>query len=146
MQDIEQKIASFREYCALHRCKVTSERLAILRRVYGMEDHFDADDLLIQLRKEGNHVSRATIYRTLDLLVRMGILSRERMGGDQYIYECIQERGTHYHTICTGCGKIEEFVHPDIEKTVRRVMASAGFQPVNHSLKIFGLCSECSDE
>ena len=138
------RVQAFREFCREKKYKVTTERIEILKEVCGARGHFDADDLLIKMKKKHRKVSRATIYRTLELLVEMNFLNRERLGGEQYLYECIAEGETHYHCICNKCGQIVEFTDEKIQNFLDKKSRELNFNHKHHNLKVFGTCQRCT--
>ena len=83
------------------------------------------------------------MYRTLSLLVEGGFLDCLDLGQDRKLYEHILGHEHHDHIICLSCQKILEFQEPKIEELQEQVMASHGFSITNHSLRLFGYCSEC---
>ena len=95
----------FVQYLRDNNLKVTKERLMLLEELFGSSGHLDADSLLFQLRSQGKHVSRATIYRTLDLLVQCGLARKSRLGREHYVYEKVTPGKRHDHMVCTGCGQ-----------------------------------------
>ncbi len=133
----------FIQYLRDNNLKVTKERLMLLDELFNSSGHLDADSLLFQLRNQGKHVSRATIYRTLDLLVQCGLARRSRLGREHYVYEKVTPGKRHDHMVCTGCGKIIEFYDADLDERQRQVCLEHTFRPTFYSLQIQGLCNEC---
>jgi Fur family ferric uptake transcriptional regulator len=133
----------FVQYLRDNNLKVTKERLMLLEELFGSSGHLDADSLLFQLRSQGKHVSRATIYRTLDLLVQCGLARKSRLGREHYVYEKVTPGKRHDHMVCTGCGKIIEFYDADLDERQRQVCLEHNFRPSFYSLQIQGLCQEC---
>jgi len=133
----------FVQYLRDNNLKVTKERLMLLEELFGSSGHLDADSLLFQLRSQGKHVSRATIYRTLDLLVQCGLARKSRLGREHYVYEKVTPGKRHDHMVCTGCGRIIEFYDNDLDERQRQVCLEYNFRPSFYSLQIQGLCQEC---
>jgi Fur family ferric uptake transcriptional regulator len=133
----------FVQYLRDNNLKVTKERLMLLEELFGSSGHLDADSLLFQLRSQGKHVSRATIYRTLDLLVQCGLARKSRLGREHYVYEKVTPGKRHDHMVCTGCGRIIEFYDADLDERQRQVCLEHNFRPSFYSLQIQGLCQEC---
>jgi Fur family ferric uptake transcriptional regulator len=133
----------FVQYLRDNNLKVTKERLMLLEELFGSNGHLDADSLLFQLRSQGKHVSRATIYRTLDLLVQCGLARKSRLGREHYVYERVTPGKRHDHMVCTGCGRIIEFYDTDLDERQRQVCLEHNFRPSFYSLQIQGLCQEC---
>ena len=133
----------FIQYLRDNNLKVTKERLMLLEELFNSTGHLDADSLLFQLRNKGRKVSRATIYRTLDLLVQCGLARKSRLGREHYVYERVTPGKRHDHMVCTGCGTIIEFYDAELEERQREVCLSYHFRPTFYSLQIQGLCAEC---
>jgi Fur family transcriptional regulator, ferric uptake regulator len=133
----------FVQYLRDNNLKVTKERLMLLEELFNSTGHLDADSLLFQLRNQGKRVSRATIYRTLDLLVQCGLARKSRLGREHYVYERVTPGKRHDHMVCTGCGRIIEFYDSDLDERQRQVCLEHNFRPSFYSLQIQGLCAEC---
>ena len=96
MNDRERGI--FRKYLERRGLKLTAERLAVFDELFARHEHFEADELLVRLRASHKKISRATIYRTLELLVDSGIVGRVRIGESGYRYERLRA-GEHHDQI-----------------------------------------------
>jgi Fur family ferric uptake transcriptional regulator len=124
--------------------KFTPERRTILAEAFRMKKHFEVAQLIERLRTKGKFISRATIYRTVALLVSCGLL-KETIAGERHAhYEADWGYGHHDHLICIACGKITEFENARIEALQNEVCRASGFQPVTHQLEIRGYCKECA--
>src|SRR3989339_870558 len=133
----------FKEYLTSKKLKFTSERQAILNRVFENHKHFEADELLVDLRLNDMKISKATIYRTLALLVKSGLL-REVIFGERHArYEHVYGHEHHDHLVCIKCGKIIEFSDERIEKYQDEVCRKNKFKVDSHRLQIQGLCEDC---
>src|SRR5262245_59806996 len=93
----------FRQFLATRGLRMTREREVILDAILDTREHFDVERLYVELRKRDRFVSRATIYRTLHLLVESGLLDRARFGTDAFSYEQMHGREHHDHMVCNGC-------------------------------------------
>jgi Fur family transcriptional regulator, ferric uptake regulator len=133
----------FQRYLKNRGLKFTPERRDLFDEIFKRHEHFEADELLFRLKQRGRKISRATIYRGLDLLVSAGVVGRVRVGEEGYRYERLHAGEHHDHMICLGCGKIIEFFEPAIEELQDRVCARAGFRAVTHSHHIRGFCRDC---
>lgn len=132
-----------RAYLRERGLKLTSERQTLLRAILGSEEHFEPEDLLVSLRQQGIRVGKATIYRTLPLLVDCGILRRAFLGQNRAYYEHCLGSGPHDHMICTNCGRVIEFDSTDILQLRERLAAAAGFIAQSHRFQIAGICQKC---
>ena len=137
--ELEQFLDQLRERG--HR--VTPERLHLFREVYSQHGHIDAEALLESIKKRGLKISRATLYRNLDLLAELGFVKRYRLGGSRFLYEHVHAGQRHDHLVCSECGRVAEFVSPGIEAMQREICRAHGFDPDEHTLQISGICLDC---
>lgn len=137
----ERKI--FADYLRRKALKTTRERTAVFEEIFSAHRHFDADDLVLRMREKGTKVSRATVYRTLELLHEVGLVGRVRLNEEKYRYERLRKGEHHDHLVCTGCDKVIEFVEPAIEDLQDVVCERLGFSATSHVHQIFGLCAAC---
>lgn len=126
--------------------RVTPERLALLDEVFAQHRHIDAEELHRALLAQGHKISRATVYRNLDLLVEMGLVSRQRLGSRRYLYEHVHAGQRHDHLVCSKCGRVVEFLSPGISALQQEISRAHGFVPGRHTLQILGICQSCADE
>jgi len=137
-------IDQFRKFLQDGQYRITPERFEVLDAVLAWDDHFDADNLFIHLKSNGSKVSRATVYKTLNLLHECGLVSRYRFSQGHAQYEKTTDRPHHDHMVCTRCGKIIEFENSRVVRLQDDACAVYGFKPTYHSFQIFGVCLECS--
>lgn len=135
--------AAFARYLKEKGLKTTRERTALLEEIFSAHRHFDADDLVSRMRDRGKKISRATVYRTLDLLHECGLVGRVRLNEEKYRYERLRSGEHHDHLVCTICGKIVEFVDPRIEEMQEEVCRRYDFAPTSHSHQVRGVCVAC---
>lgn len=132
-----------RQYIRENGLRLTRVRSTILESVDECEGHFDADELYEVVRKKGARVSRATVYRTLPLLVKTGLIKETLRSGDRSRYEHALGHTHHDHLECIQCGKIVEFKVEEIETLQEKLCRRNGFTAVDHQLSIRGYCSAC---
>ena len=132
----------FIQYLRENNLKVTQERLALLDEIDATDEHLDADELLARMKKKQRKVSRATVYRTLDLLVQCGLVRKSRLGREHYYYEKMEPGGGHHHMVCTATGKIIEFWDADLDERLRRICQEHKFRPTFISIQVQGLSEE----
>lgn len=119
----------------------TPERYAILEKAVALSAHFDVDQLYNAMEDDGYHVSRATLYNTLELLCEAGILNRHLFATNQARYEVAH--GSHLHLICRRCGKIREIEDSDLTTNLLS-HDYPGFHAEYSSSSIYGICDECN--
>ena len=141
--EFEQQFEDFLKSTGL---RLTEKRMEILREVVAYPGHFQTEDLLVQMRRNGYDVSRPTIYRTLPLLVKSGLLTEFIDAHKNTRYESIHSLKEHAHLICLRCGQIVEFKEPEIDALQKAVCDAHKFKPVRFRNEIIGHCSECQAE
>ena len=124
--------------------RVTGERLAIFDEVFSQHGHIDAEELLTAMRARGLKISRATVYRNLDLLVDSGLARRQQLGRRRFLYEHVHGGQQHDHLVCTGCGRVVEFMSPGIAALQAEICRAHGFAPGQSTLQIAGRCLACT--
>ena len=145
MSEYEQNTArdKFNSFLQKSGLKLTSERLSILNESLATDGHFEADDLLVILKQRGRKTSRATVYRTLEILAQAGVLRKVCLGGAAIQFEKMPSV-RHDHLICQMCGKKFEFVMPELKELQDKVCQYNNFVMKDYCFQIFGLCAECA--
>lgn len=135
----------FREYLSSRPKpqRFTVPQRDLIRHIFAQHDHFDADQLIDDVRKADLGISRATIYRTLNKLVDAGLLRRIEVG-DRTVFEHDYGYPQHEHLVCERCKKMFEFQSAEIQKALQDVCAQHGFQSVGHTLVVRGVCADCN--
>ena len=127
--------------------KYTEQRAVILQILLNIDEHLNAEELNDIIKKEypAQNIGIATIYRTLNFLEEVDLISSISFGKDGKKYEGNNDEH-HDHIICTTCGKIVEFLDEQIEKRQDDIALENGFEITNHTLQIFGICSNCTEK
>ncbi|HVA72129.1 MAG TPA: transcriptional repressor [Candidatus Limnocylindrales bacterium] len=121
----------------------TREREMIFDFVATLRRHFSADDVLFGLHRRSQRVSRATVYRTLDLLVAGGALQRLPMDQGGFLYEHHHGRKQHAHLYCLGCGALVDYPMGALGRLPQRVRREVGFEAAHLLLRVCGYCKRC---
>ena len=127
----------FKAHLKKNNLKFTTERLSILEEVFETHEHFEADELLDLLKQKNIQTSRATVYRTLDVLVQCKLVNKLNFGTSSAKYEHIYGHSHHDHII-TDEGEIIEFYDERIEKLQEEIAEKHGIVLTNHVMQLYG--------
>ena len=134
---------TFRDFLRKKKLKFTPERRQILTVVFSLHGHFDVDSLYEVLRRQDRRISRATIYRTLPLLIKSGLVRETMRCQGRISYEHVFGHQHHDHLLCVKCGKVIEFHSDRLENLQNRICQKYKFKPLEHRLGIRGYCQKC---
>ena len=138
VEALEQAKNIFSEYLENKKHRKTPERFAILEEVYARDDHFDVEMLFKNLKETGHHVSRATVYNTLDLLLDCDLVIKHQFGNNVALYEKSLGYRQHDHVICLDTKEVLEFCDPRIQQIQTSVEEFYNLKIHNHSLTFYG--------
>lgn len=130
------------EYLDSRKLRKTPERFTILEVVFSHNDHFGIDTLYAEMDGRSYHVSRTTVYNTIELFCECGIVRKHQFGSNQASYEKVASSGNHHHLICTECGKIKEIKDPELMRQIG-LRKYGTFNMSYISLYVYGVCSTC---
>jgi Fur family ferric uptake transcriptional regulator len=133
----------FLEHLRRRGLRATPERRALLREIFAQHRHIDAEEILAATRASGHSISRATVYRNLELLVECGLASKVRLGS-RTVYEHLHPGLQHDHIACRACGRIVEFVSPGVAALLSEICRVHGFESSGNQIQIVGLCKACT--
>ncbi len=133
----------FRMYLHQHRLPVTHQREAIAMSLFESYQQPSVDDLADALRVRGEHLGKATIYRTLALMVEAELARELDFGEGFKRYEHQAGEARHDHLVCSECGKVVRFSRPAIESLQAEIAKEAGFKIQTRRFEIYGQCPEC---
>jgi Fur family ferric uptake transcriptional regulator len=135
----------FREYLSsrTRTQRFTVPQRDMVRYIFQKHNHFDADQLIEEMKRADLQVSRATVYRTLNKLVDAGLLRRLELG-PRIFYEHDYGYPQHEHLYCIKCHKVIEFQLPNMDDALKDECRKHAFQLEGHSLIIRGVCAECN--
>lgn len=142
-EEFGQEKQIFREHIQKAGLRRTGQRDLIMEIFLRTEEHLTSEDLYWLVQKEDPGVGHTTVYRTLKLLTEAGLAREVRFGDNKTYYEHHYNHQHHDHMICTECGKVIEFFSADIEDLQEQMADKFGFRPTHHSLRLWGVCSDC---
>jgi len=127
--------------------KYTEQRAVILQILLNIDDHLNAEEVhrIVKEKYPEQNIGIATVYRTLNFLEDVNLISSISFGKDGKKYEGNVTKEHHDHIICTSCGKIVEFFDEDIEKRQEDIATKNGFKITDHTMQIFGICQKCQE-
>ena len=136
-------LARVEEFIAAKGLRHTRQREVIIEAAFNTTDHFTADELWERARKIDPTASRATLYRTLGLLVESGLLKEIDLGRDQTYYDPnFVDHPHHNHLICLDCQKVVEFEDVHMSLLEDCITRRLGFRPETSSVRIEASCDE----
>ncbi|HEY1186794.1 MAG TPA: transcriptional repressor [Gemmata sp.] len=135
----------FREYLTSRKPpqRFTDQQRELLEHVFSRHAHFDAEQLIDNLKAAGKQVSRATVYRTLSKLVDAGLLRRIELGA-RTVFDHDYGYPAHDHLVCELCKSMTEFQSAELESLLEQVAAQNQFRAEGHTLVIRGTCAACN--
>lgn len=123
----------------------TRQRTAIALALQEVDDFRSAQELHALLRRNGERVGLATVYRSLRAMADAGDIDVLVTGEGQTLYRrCGQGAGHHHHLVCRECGLTIEVKAPSVERWAAATAAEHGFIDMQHTLDIFGICPACA--
>ncbi|MDR1872101.1 MAG: transcriptional repressor [Deltaproteobacteria bacterium] len=144
-ENVQVEMEAFRVFLKSRGYRVTREREAIAESILLNHDHFDVDELFLNLRSK-SPVSKASIYRAIPLMIESGLLAAVYLENGHMHYERVYGREHHSHLRCLTCHKIFEFNAPELTQVEKRISRMMGFKSEGHKFEIWGLCANCQAE
>lgn len=136
----------FRRYLRDQGLPITQQRDTIAELVFNSAEHQSVEDIESQLRTRGDRIGKATIYRTLEMLVKSGLVAEHDFGEGFKRYEHLfGQAHVREHLICTECGKVKAFDSVELQRVHQEVAQRQGFLPARYRLAIYGICKVCQE-
>ena len=137
-EEANQQASRIERLCTEHGLRMTAPRRVIARVLSEASDHPDVDEVYRRVNAVDPRISLSTVYRTVSLLARKGIIARHDFGAGRMRFE--EASGEHHdHLIDIETGKVIEFHNEEIEQLQERVAKELGFELVGHRLQLFGV-------
>ena len=125
-----------------HGKRITPQRTLILKILQEQGGHLDADEIYRLARRERPRLSLSTVYRTLSVFRKLGLVRKLHFGEGYSRYELAGPE-EHHHLICLGCGKVIEFQCAHCAQIHQELAARYGFQITGSRVELLGYCAEC---
>lgn len=132
---------AFRDALVRQGRRVTSQRLGVYQYLLQTDRHPTAEEIYRALRVRFPTISPATVYKTLELLVEMGLVTEMGFGAGANRYD--GDPGPHLNLVCRGCGTITDLDEPLLEQLARAAAERTGFRIVGGRHEFYGFCSRC---
>ena len=118
--------------------RYTSQRQAVWDEIKNSTEHRDAEEIYLHLNNRKKiKVSRATVYRTIDVLVKNKLVRKMDLGDGKALYEPKVDEDHHDHIICVETGKITEFYNEELELLQEKIVSEHGYKLVRHVHQLF---------
>jgi len=122
--------------------RVTAPRRAVADLITAHDGHFTAAELEIVARQRRFGISRATLFRALDLLTELRVLERLDLPSGEHAYvPCATAH--HHHVVCSRCGRTTDVEDSGVAEAVAEIARRSGYRIDTHRLELFGLCRHC---
>ncbi|MFZ0389161.1 MAG: Fur family transcriptional regulator [Calditrichia bacterium] len=134
--------------------RLTGPRVKILEILKDTREHLSAEDLYLRVHSENPSIGLTTVYRTMELLEKMGIVSKFQFGDGRSRYELIEspnKPGHHHHLVCVNCKRIvdyEDFVDEEVkllQKVETALSEKFRFNISSHVIQFYGTCFDCRE-
>ena len=141
---MKKELKVLHKYLSLHNLRATRARSLIFEEIFSVQKfHPNAYEIHQRLLEKGHRVSLATIYRTLNLLVKSGLVSEVDLGENHSHYEPDITDKAHGHLVCLSCGRVKEFADEKILTILNKIGNSSRFKTDKFSIQVFGYCKSC---
>ena len=124
--------------------KLTSPRLTILDILEQSGGHVTSAELLLRVEQRDASIGRASVFRTLELMIKLGIVWTSVQGGSTVHY-MLMPGGHHHHIVCTNCDKLIEFEDCRLDTLISSLEHAYGVQVEGHLLELYGICQDCQN-
>jgi Fur family ferric uptake transcriptional regulator len=124
--------------------RLTPQRLMVVRAVEEADSHISAEEIYLQIRARYPHMNISTVYRTLELLSEVGLVTETDMGDGRVRYHSIG-KGHHHHLVCQKCGEIIDVEESMLSQLWGEIGQRYGFKVNMKHLAFFGLCAKCRE-
>ena len=122
--------------------RITTQRSLLLQIIRESHGHLDADEIYRRARTKDPRISLSTVYRNLNLLNDLGVITELHLDEEHHHYE-LREETEHYHLICSNCDRVLEFDSSSMGALIEQTGAQEGFLIERVHIDLVGLCQDC---
>lgn len=141
--DRDGVVETFLSYLRDHNLPVTQQRIDIAKVLLGSDRHLSVEEVTAELHHRGHKAGLATVYRTIELLVRCRLVVERDFDEGFKRFEPARDIPQHEHLLCTVCGRVTEFQDERLERITTLVAETHGYLRQRHRLVIHGVCAAC---
>jgi Fur family transcriptional regulator, ferric uptake regulator len=141
----QSAISSYQGYIERLRklgVRVTPQRVLVLQALASRDGHMTAEEIMQLVGEQRSGLNLATVYRTLDMLVTLGIVAQTDLGGGASSFELVGNE-PHHHLVCEGCHSVTELDDEVLAPLRDQLLARYGFTAHSRHIAVFGLCRKC---
>lgn len=143
MSEMAEVLQQVRDEARRRGVRWTNQRQVIVETFLTGNEHVTVDELHRKVRALDGSISAATVYRSINMLVEIGVAVKRHFGDGSATFESNLSKQHHDHLVCLSCNKIEEFELQAIEDLQEGVATQHGFTLVHHRLELYGICKTC---
>lgn len=122
--------------------RLTPQRESVLTVVAESDGHLTAEEILARVRERYPYLNKSAVYRSLDLLAELSLVTQTDLGHGRVEYE-LHRHPHHHHLICRHCKAVQQIEHSAFEPLHRKLKNDFGFEADLDHFAIFGTCSKC---
>jgi Fur family ferric uptake transcriptional regulator len=122
--------------------RLTPQRMMVLDAIENSEHHISAEEIYAQVITKYPHLNISTVYRTLELLHRLGLVTETDLGGGRVRYHPA-DKGHHHHLVCQECGRVIDLDESVMDSLKQVLQKDYNFTPDIRHLALFGTCADC---
>jgi Fur family ferric uptake transcriptional regulator len=125
-----------------HGYRMTPQRMMVLDAIGNSEHHISADEIYAKVVTKYPHLNISTVYRTLELLHKLGLVTQTDLGGGRVRYHPA-DKGHHHHLVCQECGKVIDLDESVLDHLKLVLQRDYKFEPDIRHMAFFGICGDC---
>jgi Fur family ferric uptake transcriptional regulator len=122
--------------------RFTPQRQMVMDALRELKGHRTPDEVFARVQLKTTAINRATVYRTLEFMLRMGLVTVAQIKDNQTVYEIVDAE-PHHHLVCQRCDKVEMLEHKAVLPMFNRIERENGFRVRTDHLMLFGVCQAC---